>query len=125
VSWDTGDGRETEVGDAGPLLLVDQDVRLCRWLRCKCGDIPFGRQETYAFQVSVDHAEVMHVFQAVRDAGQLNGTSVGLLRDQVTTYQLAAVYTLVPPDEVVDVSIFHPLGNKSKPVLVQCHPKQR
>ena len=42
MSCDTGDGRETEVGDAGPPLLVDQDVRLCRWLGCKCGDIPFG-----------------------------------------------------------------------------------
>jgi len=73
----------------------------------------------------VDHAEVMHVLQAVRDAGQLNGTSVGLPRDQVTTYELAAIYMLVPLDEVIDVSIFHPLGNESKPVLIQCDPKQR
>jgi len=67
----------------------------------------------------VDHTEIMHIFQAIRDAGQLNGTSVGLLRDQTTTYELAAVYVLIPFNEFVDVAIFHPLRNQSKPVFVQ------
>jgi len=31
------------------------------------------RNETYTFQISVDHAEVVHVLQAIRDTGQLNG----------------------------------------------------
>jgi len=119
VSCDAGDGRETEVGDAGPPLLVDQDIRLHRWLGCKWEDMPFERRETYSFQVSVDHAEVMHVLQAIRDVGQLNGTSVEVLRDQATTYELAAVYVLIPFNELVDVAIFHPLRNQSKPVFIQ------
>jgi len=118
VSCDTSDGSETEVGNAGLLVLVDQDVRLRRGSGCKCGDVQFKRQESYSFQVSVDHAEAVHVLQAFRNPGQLNGTSVGLLRDPGTTYEFPAVYMLVPLDEVVDVSVFHPLGNESKPVLV-------
>ena len=119
MSCDAGDGRETEVSDAGPPLLIDQDVRLHRWLGCKWGEISFERQETYSFQVSMDHAEIMHVFQAICNAGQLNGTSVELLRDQATTYELAAVYVLIPFNELVDVAIFHPLRNQSKPVFIQ------
>jgi len=61
----------------------------------------------------------MHVLQAIRDTGQLNGTSVGLLRDQATTYELAAVYVPIPFNELVDVAIIHPLRNQSKPVFVQ------
>ena len=80
MSRDARDGRESEVGDAGSPLLVDQNVRLCRRLGCECGDIPLGRQETYSFQISMDDEEVVHVLQAVRNAGQLNDTSVRLLQ---------------------------------------------
>jgi len=41
-----------------------------------------------------------------------------LLRDQMTTYKLGAVYVPVRRDELVDISVFHPLGNESKPVLI-------
>jgi len=41
-----------------------------------------------------------------------------VLRDQVTTYKLNAVYVLVPLDKLVDVAMFHPLGNESKPVFI-------
>jgi len=41
--------------------------------RGKYGDISFGGNETHSFQISVYHAEVMHVLQPVCDAGQLNG----------------------------------------------------
>jgi len=47
------------------------------------------------------------------------------MRDQMTTYKLSAVYMPVPLDELVYVSILHPLGNESKPVFVQRHSKQR
>ena len=32
---------------------------------------------------------------------------------------------MIPPDEIVDVSVFHPLGDKSKPVFTRCHSKER
>jgi len=38
------------------------------------GSISFVRNETYSFQISVDHVEVMHVLQAFPNAGQLNGS---------------------------------------------------
>jgi len=79
----------------------------------------------YPFQISVYHAEVMHVLQPICNPGQLNGgPSVMVPRDQVTTYKLGAVYIFVPLDKLIDVSVFHPLGNQSKPVFIQCHPKQ-
>ena len=67
----------------------------------------------------------MHILQATRNASQLNGSSVGLTRDQTTTYKLGAVYIPVPLDELVDVSALHPLGNESKSVFIQRHSEQR
>jgi len=69
--------------------------------------------------------EVMHILQATRNTSQLNGSSVGLMRDQMTTYKLGAVYILVPLDELIDVSVLHPLGNESKSVFIRRHSKQR
>jgi len=57
----------------------------------------------------MDYTEVVHVFQAIRNASQLNGTSAEPLWGQVTTHKLNAVYMLVPLDEFIDVSVFHPL----------------
>ena len=69
--------------------------------------------------------EFMHIFQPTRNASQLNSPLARLLRDQVATYKLGAVYISISLDELVDVSVFHPLGNESEPVLVQRHSKQR
>jgi len=125
VSYDASDGRQIEVGEAGSSVLVDQYVCLCRYSGCKYEDISFGGSETHPFQISVYHAEVMHVLQPVCNAGQLNGKSVMVPRDQVITYKLGAVDVLVPLDKLVDISVFHPLGNQGEPVFIQCHPKQR
>ena len=43
------------------------------WVRCKCGDISF-EENSYSFQVSVNHLEAMHVRQPVRNVNQLKGT---------------------------------------------------
>ena len=67
----------------------------------------------------------MHIFQPIRNTGQLNGSSVRLPQDRVTTYKLDAVYMLIPLDKLVDVSVLHPLGNKCKPVFIDCHSEQR
>jgi len=40
-----------------------------------------------------------------------------VLRDQVTTYKLNAVYVLVRLDKLIDVAMFHPLGNQCEPVF--------
>jgi len=66
----------------------------------------------------MDHAEVMHVLQAICNAGQLNSTSVWLLRGQLTTHKLSTVHVPVPLNKLVDVSMFHPLGNQSKTMFV-------
>jgi len=73
------------------------------------GAFYYRGSETHSFQVSVDHAEVVHVFQPIRNADQLNSTSVTLLRGQVTTYKFSAVHVAIPLNEFVDVSILHPL----------------
>ena len=79
----------------------------------------------YPLQISMDNAEVVHVLQAIRNASQLNSTSVGPLRGQVTTHKFSTVYMPIPLDELIDVPVFHPLRNQSEPVFVECHSKQR
>jgi len=95
-----------------------------KWLGCKCEGISSGRKETYSFQISVDHVEVMHILQPICNTGQLSGMSGRLLQDQVTTYELAAVHVLILLNELVDVSVFHPLGYQSKSVFVQRNSEQ-
>ena len=41
-----------------------------------------------------------------------------LPRDQVTPYKLGAVYVLILLNKLVDIPVFHPLGNESEPVFV-------
>jgi len=65
----------------------------------------------------MNYTEFMHILQAIRNASQLNGSSVRLLQDQITTYKLGAVYMPIPLDELVDVSVLHPLRNESKSVF--------
>jgi len=60
----------------------------------------------------------MHILQTTRDANQLKGSSVRLLRDQVATYKLDAIYIRVPLDELIDGSVLHPLGDESKSAFV-------
>jgi len=66
----------------------------------------------------VNNMESVHIFQPTRNTSQLNNSSVRLLRDQARTYELGAVCMLIPLDELVDVSMLHPLGNQSKAVFV-------
>jgi hypothetical protein len=78
MSRDAGDGRKAEVGETSSPIPVDKDICLRRWVKCKCGDIPFGKN-SYPFQISVNHPEAMHVRQPVCNVDQLNSTSVRLL----------------------------------------------
>ena len=73
MSYDASDGRQTEVGNAGSPVPVDQYVCLRRCSGCKYGNISFGGNETHPFQISVYHAEVVHVLQPVCNTGQLSG----------------------------------------------------
>jgi len=40
------------------------------------------------------------------------------------TYKFTAVNAVIPLGELIDISIFHPLGDKSKPVFIHCHSKE-
>jgi hypothetical protein len=96
------------------------------WVGCKCGGISFEKN-SYAFQVSVNHAEAVHVHQPVRNADQLNGMSVGFCGggDRGAAHKLDAVRVFVLPDKLNDVPVFHPFRNHREPVFTYCHPKQR
>jgi len=67
----------------------------------------------------------MHILQAVRNVNQLNSALVRLSWGQEITHKLSAVDLLIPLDEVVDVSIFHPLRNQSEPVFTHCYSEER
>jgi len=67
----------------------------------------------------------MHILQTARNPSQLNYASASLSQSQVTTYKFNAIHVLVFLNELVDVSIFHPIGNHTKPVFGQYHSKQR
>ena len=82
-------------------------------------------KSSYPFQISMNYAEVVHVLQAVRNASQLKGTSVRLPRGQGRTHKFGTVHTPVSLDELIDIPVFHPLGNKSETVFVQHHSKKR
>ena len=42
----------------------------------------------------------------------------------VVTYKLNAVHMPIPLNELVDVSVLHPLGNHCESMFTNCHPKQ-
>ena len=67
--------------------------------------------DSYPFQISVDHTEVVHVVQALCNVDQLNIISVRLLWGQEITDKLSAVDVRIALNELVDVSIFHPPRN--------------
>lgn len=90
-----------------------------------CAGIHFEGSR-YPFKISVNDPEVMHILQAVRNVHKLRIGSVGnLLRSNVDTHKGDAVCIGVFPNELADVSIVHPLGNHRKPVLADCHSKER
>jgi len=78
----------------------------------------FVRKDPYPFQISVDNTEAMHILQATGNPSQLNGMSARFLRDRVKTYELGAVRMPIPLNELIDISVFHPLGNQREPVFV-------
>ena len=73
----------------------------------------------------MDKAEVVHMLQATRNTNQLSNLSARLLRGQVKTHEFGTIDIQIPLDEVVDVPIFHPLGNQSESVFTHCHSKER
>jgi len=87
-------------------------------------DLSFEKR-VYPLQISVDHAKVVHILQAFCNVNQLNIKLIRLLWDQAITYKFSTVHTPVSLDELVDVSIFHPLGDQSEPVFTHCHAKER
>ena len=73
----------------------------------------------------MNHAETVHVRQAICNVNQLNSTSAGFYGgDRGATNKLSAVYVWVLLDELIDVPMFHPLGDHRKPVFTYRHPKQ-
>jgi len=72
----------------------------------------------------MDYVEVVHILHPICNTSQLDGSSARLLRNQMTTYKLDAVYMPIPLDELVYVPILHPLGNESEPVFIQRNSEQ-
>jgi len=68
----------------------------------------------YPLQISVDHAEVVHILQAICDINQLNSTLVRALWGRVIAYELNAVNMPIPLDKLVDISVVHPLGDQKR-----------
>jgi hypothetical protein len=125
VSCDASDGRKTEVGETGSSVPVDKDVCLRGRMRYERGDISFEKN-SYPFQISVNHAETVHMRQTVRNVNQLNGTSVRLCGngDRGATHKLDTVHTFVPSNKLDDVTMFHPLGDHRKPVFAYRHSEE-
>ena len=89
------------------------------------GDISFEKNP-YPFQISVNHAETVHMRQTVRNVNQLNGTSVRLCGngDRGATHKLDTVHTFVLSNKLDDITIFHPLGDHRKPVFTYRHSEE-
>ena len=92
-------------------------------MRCKRGNIS-SEKKLYSFQVSVDHAEAMHVLQTTSNVNQLNRTSVRVCGGRGVTHKLGAVGIFVLPNELDDVPMFHPLGDHCKSAFTHCHSEQ-
>jgi hypothetical protein len=91
----------------------------------KRGDVSFEKN-SYPFQISVNHAEAMHVRQTVRNVNQLNSTSVRLCGngDRGATHKLECGSHVCPSNKLDDVPMFHPLGDHRKPVFTYRHSEQ-
>ena len=79
---------------------------------------------SYPFKISMDHPEAMHVRQAARNVNQLERTSVKPWYGWGSTYKLSTVHVFVLLDKLIDVPMFHPLGDHRKPALAYRHSKQ-
>jgi hypothetical protein len=74
VSRDTGDGRKTEVSEAGLSVLIDKDVRL--WMsEMQVSKYILFEKRPYPLQICMNHVEAVHVHQAASNFKQLNRTS--------------------------------------------------
>jgi hypothetical protein len=93
-------------------------------VRCKWGNISFEK-DSYPFQICMNHAGAVHVRQAVCNVIQLNRISARFCGgDQRVTHKPSAVHMFVLLDELVDVPVFHPLGDHREPAFAYRHSKQ-
>ena len=67
----------------------------------------------------------MQILQAICDVDQLHDISQLPGQMGEATHKHWAVDELVLLDELVDISIIHPLRNHRKPMFAYGHPKQR
>ena len=92
----------------------------------RCVQTPIIKESVYPLQIPVNHPEVVHILQAIRNIHQLADESVKhLLGSNTDTYKRSPVCVRIHPNELVDVSMVHPLGNHRKDVLVERHSEQR
>jgi hypothetical protein len=82
----------------------------------------------YSFKIPMNDPEVVHILQTICHVCQLRSGSVEkLARIEYIggTHKSSAVCIIIFPNELVDVSIVHPLGNHRKSVFADRHPKER
>ena len=83
-------------------------------------------KRSYPFQISVYHVRAMHVLQAVRNIGQLNGSVAPVSkRGSPATHELDTINPSMPLHKLVYIAVIHPLGHHCKPLRFQVHTKQR
>ena len=87
---------------------------------------PIIKGSIYPLQIPVNHPEVMHILQAIRNIRQLTDESVRhLLGSNTDTYKRSPVCIGIHPNELVDISMVHPLGNNRKVALTERQSEQR
>jgi len=64
------------------------------------------------------------MLQTIRNVNQLSNTLGRFASRGVVTYKLSTINLLILLDEIVDISIVHPLGNQSEPVFTHCHSNE-
>ena len=70
---------------------------------------------TDSLQIPVDEAEAMKILQPVRGIHQLRKTVIPVSVDMgVVTHELDSIHFSTVPDELVDVTIIHPLRHQRK-----------
>ena len=83
---------------------------------------------TDTLQIPVDEVEAMKILQPVRNIHQLRRTVIpGSVEMNVVTHELDSIHLSVVLDELVDVTIIHPLRHQRKLrfLLVQRRAEQR
>ena len=79
---------------------------------------------THPFQVSMDHLEVMHILQALCNINELDMSAKGRNRSNYA-YKLGTVHVRIFLNEIIDITILHPLRNHRESPFSNCHPEQR